>query len=254
MGTSSRLPGPKNAGWTSAKDRLSRWTPDASSRPDQLVKPDRQRAEAIAIRYQQALRDALSADPEAFGIQDATKQAGGRLIELLDGLGRTNAPLARHVAAQGDADEFVRGFVRHVAGDGQLIVDAAIRRASRRIAEDLVASGGPVADPGHPTRLTGELFCALYQAFFGEVVGEFVHILIAENVKIAMPALIILDPTDVVADFVADQVMKVLPSPCAEAAKRGPEPTRLADVAKDLLTTTVTAALGLGGSELELAA
>ncbi|MET8199581.1 hypothetical protein [Micromonospora taraxaci] len=113
---------------------------------------------------------------------------------------------------------------------------------------------GPLADPGRPRPVTGELFCALYRAFFGEVVGEFVHILIAENIKIAVPALVILDPTDVVAGFVADQVVKVLPDPCAEAVKRGPEPPRLADVAKDLLTTTVTQALGLGDSGLELAA
>jgi hypothetical protein len=65
----------------------------------------------------------------------------------------------------------------------------------------------------------------LYRAFFGEVVGEFVHVLIAENVKLAVPALVILDPTDVVAGFVADQVVKMLPSPCAEAVKRGPDHT-----------------------------
>ncbi|MEU5905355.1 hypothetical protein ABZ780_13390 [Micromonospora sp. NPDC047467] len=250
MGTSSRLPGPKNAGWTGAKDRLSRWKPDSASQPDQLLEPDRRRAEVIATRYQDALRDALIADPDAFGIQDAAKQAGGRLIELLDDLSRS----AGLPVAQSNPDEFVRGFVSHVAGDGQLIVDAAVRRAALRIASSLVDSDGPFANADRPARLPGELFCALYQAFFGEVVGEFVHILIAENVKIAMPALVILDPTDVVADFVADQVTRVLPNPCAEAAKRGPAPPRLADVAKDLLTTTVTAALGLGGSDLELAA
>ncbi|MCG5471440.1 hypothetical protein LADH09A_005433 [Micromonospora sp. LAH09] len=254
MGTSSRLPGPKNAGWTGAKNRLSRWTPDASSRPDRLVPADRQRGEVIAARYQQALRDALSTDPEAFGIQAAAKQAGERLVELLDDLGRAQASPAANLRTQGDADEFVRRFVGHVAGDGQLIVDAAIRRAARRVAENLAVPGGPLSEANHPARLTGELFCALYQTFFGEMVGEFVHILIAENVKLAMPALIILDPTDVVADFVAEQVVRVLPSPCAEATRRGPESAPLADVARGLLATTVTAALGLAGSELELAA
>ncbi|MFF0234341.1 hypothetical protein [Micromonospora sp. NPDC005254] len=254
MGTSTRLPGPKNGSWTAAKGRLGNWTPDATSRPDQLLTPDQERAEAIAAQYQRALRDALNADPEAFGIRAAAEQAGARLIELLDGLGRADSPLVRDVAAWGDADEFVRRFVGQVAGDGQLIVDAAVRRAARRVAEHLVMPDGPLADPSRPKPVSGELFCALYQAFFGEVVGELVHIFIAENIKIAVPALAILDPTDVVAGFVADQVVKVLPNPCAEAVERGPEPSRLADVAKDLLTTTVTEALGLGDSGLELAA
>lgn len=254
MGTSTRLPGPKNGSWTAAKGRLGTWTPDATSRPDQLLGHDQQRAEAIAAQYQRALRDALNADPEAFGIRAAAEQAGGRLIELLDALGRADPPWVRDLAAQGDADEFVRRFVGQVGGDGQLVVDAAIRRAARRVVEHLVTQEGPLADPGRPRPVTGELFCALYRAFFGEVVGEFVHVLIAENVKVAVPALVLLDPADVVAGFVADQVVKVLPNPCAEAVKRGPEPPRLADVAKDLLTTTVTQALGLGDRGLELAA
>ena len=33
MGTSTRLPGPKNGSWTAAKGRLRNWTPDATSRP-----------------------------------------------------------------------------------------------------------------------------------------------------------------------------------------------------------------------------
>ncbi|MEK8109775.1 hypothetical protein NKG94_45655 [Micromonospora sp. M12] len=93
MGTSTRLPGPKNGSWTAAKGRLGNWTPDATSRRDQLLGHDHQRAEVIAAQYQRALRDALNADPEAFGIRAAAEQAGGRLIELLDGLGRADLPL-----------------------------------------------------------------------------------------------------------------------------------------------------------------
>ncbi|WP_406042079.1 hypothetical protein OG799_00885 [Micromonospora sp. NBC_00898] len=90
--------------------------------------------------------------------------------------------------------------------------------------------------------------------FFGELVGEFVHILIAENIKLAMPALMVLDPTDTVAGFAADQIVKVLPDLCAEATAREPERPRLADVARELLVDTVTEALGLGDTGLELVA
>ncbi|MEO3780679.1 hypothetical protein ABGB16_28480 [Micromonospora sp. B11E3] len=255
MGTSTRLAGPRYGGWSGAKSRLSRWTPDADSRPDSLADGDERTASDVATQYRRALRDALLEDPERFGLRGAAQEAGHRLVTALDELLRPDPPLLRdlHRAAPTDpAGEFVRRFVTEVGGDGRLIVDAATRRAVREVAERLVAPDGPLADPASPSRITGELFCALYRTFFGEMVGEFVHVLIAENVKLAVPALVALDPTDVVAGFVADQVVKVLPDPCEEEAVREPRRPRLADVARDLVGTTVTEALGLGDTGVEL--
>ncbi|GAA2216841.1 hypothetical protein ACFY2R_29105 [Micromonospora olivasterospora] len=257
MGTSTRLAGPRHGGWSGAKGRLRRWTPSEDSRPGSLTDDDRRTASDVATQYRRALRDALLEEPERFGLRDAAQEAGHRLVTALDELRQPDPPLLRdlHRAAPTDpADEVVRRFVTEVGGDGRLIVDAAIRRAARRVAERLVAPDGPLAGPASPSRLTGELFCALYRTFFGELVGEFVHVLIAENVKLAVPALMMLDPTDAVAGFVADQVVKVLPDPCEEAAAREPQRPRLAEVARDLVGTTVTEALGLGDTGVELVA
>lgn len=257
MGTSTRLPGPKHAGWTGAKARLSKWVPDSISAADRLSEADRRTAEDVARLFRRALRDALLDDPERFGLREAALNAGHRLVALLDDLRHADPPMLHELSGEGStdpADEFVRRFVAEVGGSGRLVVDAATRRAARSVAERLVAPGGPLASPATPQRLNGELFCTLYQLFFGELVGEFVHTLVAENIKLAVPALVVLDPTDTVAGFVADQVVKVLPDPCAAGAAREPERPRLADVARDLLTETVTQALGLGSPDLELAA
>ncbi|SCL67212.1 hypothetical protein [Micromonospora peucetia] len=255
MGTSTRLLGPTKGGWTAAKGSLSRWKPDAGSRPDSLTENDRRTAEDVATRFRRALRDALLDDPRRFGLRDAAQEGGARLITVLDDLRRPDPPMLRHLDATASIspqDEFVRRFVDEVGGDGRLIVDAATRRAARRVAERLIVPGDPLANTSG--RVTGELFCALYRLFFGELVGEFVHILIAENVKLAVPPLVLLDPTDAVAGFVADQVVKVLPDPCAAATERQTSRTSLADVARDLLVETVTEALGVSDTGVELVA
>ncbi|GIJ34656.1 hypothetical protein [Micromonospora sediminimaris] len=256
MGTSTRLPGPTGGGWTSAKRSLSSWTPRPQSQPGSLVEDDRREAERTAEKFRDALRDALREDPERFGIQSSARASGDRLITVLDDLRQPDPALLRGIADHpylAPADEFVRRFVAEVGGDGRLVVDAATRRAARRVVERLVDHDGPLADPLRPGGISGELFCALYQSFFGDLVGQFVHILIAENVKLALPVLA-LDPTDTVAGFVADQIVKVLPDPCAVANAREPEQPRLVDIARDLLAETVAEALGLGDSGLELAA
>ncbi|MFF5217625.1 hypothetical protein [Micromonospora sp. NPDC000442] len=255
MGTSTRLPGPAGGGWTSAKLSLSRWTPHPQSQPESLFEDDRRTAERTAEKFRNALRDALREDPERFGIKGSAKASGERLVTVLDDLRQSDPALLRGIADRPltPADEFVRRFVAEVGGNGRLVVDAATRRAARRVAERLMDHDGPLAAPLRPGGISGELFCALYRSFFGDLVGQFVHILIAENVKLALPVLA-LDPTDTVAGIVADQIVKVLPDPCAVANAREPEQPRLVDIARDLLTETVTEALGLGDSGLELAA
>jgi hypothetical protein len=256
MGTSTRLPGPRGGGWSGAKGRLSRWAPSTDSRPGWLTNADQRTAAQIASRFRQALRDALLAEPDRFGLRGTAREAGHRLVAALDELRRPDAPLLRDLSESpsvAPADEFVRRFVAEVGGDGTLIVDAVARRAARKVADSLVGPDGPLADPTTPSGITTELFCALYRTFFGELVGEFVHVLIAENVKLAVPVLVMLDPTDVVAGFVAEQVIKVLPDPCETAAAREPGRPRLAEVARELVAVTVDEALGLG-DEMELAA
>ncbi|MFI7023744.1 hypothetical protein ACIBMZ_13640 [Micromonospora sp. NPDC049900] len=255
MGTSTRLPGPTTGGWTSAKRRLDGWTPDPKSQPDELATSDQRFFEESAAHLRRALRDALREDPDRFGLQEAGRAGGERLVTVLDDLRRPDPALLRDITQSAITleDEFVRRFVDEVGGDGRLIVDAVTRRAARRVAERLVDGDGGVLAGTRTTGISGELFCDLYRLFFGGMVGEFVHVLIAEHVKLAMPVLA-LDPTDTVAGLVADQVVKILPDPCAVAAVREPERPRLADIARDLLVETVAEAVGLGDHGLDRAA
>ncbi|MEV4493455.1 hypothetical protein AB0K04_25495 [Micromonospora coxensis] len=223
-------------------------------RADSLTDGDPGGVTEVAVQFRRALREALQDDPEAFGLRDAALRSGERLVEALDGLRHRDPPMLRHLSASQPADDFVRRFVAEVGGDGRLVVDAVTRRAARQVAERLLAPDGPLADPTRPQRLTGELFCALYQLFFGKLVGEFIHVLIAENLKLAVPALVLLDPTDMVAGLVADQVVRILPNPCAHAAAQEPGRPPLVEAARELLTETVTQALGLDDTDLELAA
>ncbi|MER5457701.1 hypothetical protein ABT008_23275 [Micromonospora sp. NPDC002389] len=256
MGTSTRLPGPTTGGWTSTKRRLGGWTPDPESQPDELATTDQRFFEETAAHLRRALRDALREDPDRFGLQEAARAGGERLVTVLDDLRRPDPALLRDITDQGaitPEDEFVRRFVDEVGGDGRIIVDAVTRCTARRVAERLVDADGGVLAGTRTNGISGELFCDLYRLFFGGMVGEFVHVLIAEHVKLAVPVLA-LDPTGTVAGLVADQVVKILPDPCAVAAVREPERPRLADVARDLLAETVAEAVGLGDHGLELAA
>ncbi|WP_091614588.1 hypothetical protein [Micromonospora mirobrigensis] len=231
--------------------------PDHDGTPGSLGEDDQRAAEEVATQFRRALRDALRDDPTRFGLRDTALDVGQRLVTVLDDLRQPDPAILRDLPQQDTpaaTDEFVRRFVTEVGGDGRLIVDAIARRAARGAAERLVAPAGPLADPARPQRITGELFCAIYRLFFGELIGEFVHVLIAENIKLAVPALVVLDPTDTVAGFVAGQVVRLLPDPCDAATAREPERPRLAEVARELLTDTVTEALGLGETGLDLAA
>lgn len=254
MGTSTRLPGPSHGGWTGAKGRLSRWTSDAADRADSPPDDEPGPATDVAAQFRQALREALQDDPEGFGLRDAALRGGERLVRVLDELRHRSPSVLQHLSPSEPADDFVRRFVAEVGGDGRLVVDAVTRRAARQVAERLLAPDGPLTDPTRPQRLTGELFCALYQLFFGELVGEFVHVLIAEHLKLAVPVLVLLDPTDTVAGLVAHQVTNIVPNPCGHAAASEPDRPSLAEVARELLTEAVTQALGLDNTELDLAA
>lgn len=115
------------------------------------------------------------------------------------------------------------------------MAEAAVRRAAAsaaaRLGDRLRRHLGALAPGGG---LTGELFCLLYQWFFGDAVAEFLRMVVAEKVKLVVSLLPALDPEDQVADWVAEQVLGLLPSPCEEAAELTDEVERGWERAQDV--------------------
>ncbi|KOU07187.1 hypothetical protein ADK88_11865 [Streptomyces sp. NRRL F-2295] len=107
---------------------------------------------------------------------------------------------------------------------------------------------------------SGDLLCLIYQWFFADVVAEFLRGVIAEKIKLVVPVLPVADPEDHVADWVAEQVLHLVPNPCEEAEHlknaveqaedavatfEDPTVGTLAQVARGLVPRAVGAALGL---------
>ncbi|NGO11293.1 hypothetical protein G5C60_27735 [Streptomyces sp. HC44] len=217
------------------------------------------------------LHRTLRADPSAFGLRDAAYTAGERLTTVMDTLAA-----GRDTSAGGPPDpdgsdartDFAARLVRAVGGEGGTVADAAVRRAAAATAERLAAQH-PEALAADGKGWSGDLLCLIYQWFFADVVAEFLRGVIAEKIKIAVPVLPLADPEDHVADWVAEQVMHLVPNPCEEAehlknaveqaedaisAFEDPPVGTLAQVARGLVPRAVGAALGLltpSGSALE---
>ncbi|MGW8488395.1 hypothetical protein [Streptomyces sp. NPDC055886] len=270
MGTSSRWPGPGGApgtpagDWSRVRGRLSSWRP---SRPDAGARLDEIAEDALAT-----LHRTLRADPSAFGLYEAACAAGERLTAVMNtmapGPDTEPDPVAgagRETLTEAGADNSVDGadfaahFVRVVGGEGGTVADAAVRRAAAVTAGRIGRQNAGAIAPGGSDG-SGDLLCLLYQWFFADVVTEFLRVAVAEQVKLVVPVLPPADPEDHVADWIAEQVLRLVPSPCeeaaylAEAAERGegaitaledPAVGTLAQVARGLVPRAVGAALGL---------
>ncbi|MGW6096977.1 hypothetical protein ACWFRK_21980 [Streptomyces sp. NPDC055157] len=257
MGTSSRWPGPSGnpdtpAGeWSRVGRRLSLWR---SGRLEDL--------EPIAEDCLSVLHRTLRADPSAFGLRDATCAAGERLTTVMDSLAASPGTLADGPPDPLGADprtDFAARLVRAVGSEGGTVADAAVRRAAAATV-DRMATRHPEALAADGKGWSGDLFCLLYQWFFADVVAEFLRGVIAEKIKLVVPVLPLADPEDHVADWIAEQVLCLVPNPCEEAerlhdvveqaedaatASEDPTVGTLAQVARGLVPRAVGTALGL---------
>lgn len=265
MGTSSRWPGPRgNPGtpageWSRIRGRLSSWRPSQPGSTERL--------DAIAEDCLTVLHRTLREDPSAFGLQDAACAAGERLTAAMDSLAAGSGTGLDDLdeAGAADADDgdvrttFLSDFVSAVGGDGGTVTDAAVRRAAAATADRMATHHPEVLTRGG-SGWSGDLLCSLYQWFFADIVAEFLHIVVAENIKLVVPALPLADPEDHIADWVAGQVLHLVPNPCEEAAHlteaaeraedavsplEDPTAGALAQVARSLVPRAVGAALGL---------
>src|SRR5207302_5182035 len=145
-------------------------------------------------------------------------------------------------------DWFLCQFVTTVAGDRASIADAIARRAATATAEQVLADPavGEAIDRGDSRiRISDGLFCTIYRFFFADYVTEFVKAVIAEKVKLTVPALVLIDPTGQIADWVAGKVMSFIPTPCEEKQQHPEEGRSVGDLARSMLRQTVLTALGL---------
>ncbi|MDQ7809060.1 hypothetical protein Q5425_35480 [Amycolatopsis sp. A133] len=190
-------------------------------------------------------------DPDAYELRTTMTRAGGSLIDAVEGIGKTDGLVALVPDSDwpGSREEwFLYRFVSVVAGEDTAIADAVARRAATVCAEKILASPATAEaiERGEPGwRLPDGLFCEIYQLFFADYVAEFVHAVIAEKVKLVVPALVLADPSGQIADWVADQITAVLPMPCAEKNEHPDDPRSIVELARDMLQDAVVTALGL---------
>jgi hypothetical protein len=96
-------------------------------------------------------------------------------------------------------------------------------------------------------RLDPDWLCVIWRLFFADLVETVVATVIAEELNLAVPALAVLDPAQAVPEWIAEELIKVLPSPCDEG--RHDPAKSLTTVARDSLEDTVEGALGSGSLE-----
>jgi hypothetical protein len=266
MGTSSKYPGPRGGQWTEANLRLGIWVSnierktamtvgsaaDRSGDAEGVTRKSDQTARELADRYRAALAAELVGDPAAFGLRDALRTAGSRLVDTLESL-RAGEPgwlNAEEKSAQAREDAFVRGFASQVAGSGGLVCDAAVRRAAVASAQAILKTPGPLQDAirlGKPIEgawISDELFCLVFQLFFKDALAQFVTVIVAGKVRLAFPLLHTVDPAGKIADWVGQQAAACIPDPCQKGSALADRPS-LADLARGLVGESVDRALGI---------
>ncbi len=268
MGTSTNWRGPRGATWNALRKSLGRLPGSLAAlerrrvtNPEDIPPPrdgssDRlsaQLAEPRAHRFRVALQQELSADPEAYGIRDAVLTAGTRLVNalstLIDDRNGFGPPPPDWPASP--SDWFMTVFVDRVAGDDNRIATTVVRRAATTAAERLISDTGISTGSEEAARSHGlamDLFCLVYTAFIADVVAEFARAVIAEQVTLAVPGLLLIDPTGRIPDFVGEQVAALIPNPCDQAETKH-DTRRIDEFALDVLRDNVDRALGIPPEE-----
>ncbi len=199
------------------------------------------------------LRRVVQRDPDALGLRPAMTTAGKRLVDVAEELAEAGVDefLGAHRGDMSRADRFVAEFVRRVGGTGGLVADAVTRRSATRIAATLVrehaALREALRDGADGGRLDPDWLCVIWKLFFADIVETVVAAVIAEQVHVVVPALAVVDPTHAVPEWIAEKLIKALPSPCDEGRRDSTQP--LTAVARGWIEDTVGEALGSGSPD-----
>jgi hypothetical protein len=250
MGTSTKRPLRADGPWGSAV-RAYRDSQGGRS-PEGVPSPGEALHQALCAQAEQ--------EHDGPGLRQAMRASGRRLVEALDGLMRRE--LSRtSLDPQSSIEErrlaFIRSFVEQVAGRGGTFADAAVRRAAVQAAEQLLEDDAlrAAVDAGTSAvlPLARDLFCAVYRMFFGNTVEQYLTTVIAESTSAYLnahvPVLPMIDPEGQIGEWIAQNLVPLLPTPCKAPSASGPALTALG---RELVDETVDRALGLpaqnGGS------
>jgi hypothetical protein len=281
VGTSTRWPGPTGRGWrkaarlfTRATAKIEMATPSpvggavATGAPSSSPAPDGSPpgfsdddVAQVGEAFLNALRAELTTEPDQFGLLRISQRGGLRLVGTLEMLSTavrltdlaqlTGAPEQR-------IDVFLAWFVRHVAGSGGTVVDALARQAALHCGQVLLDRQPPLraaiehdASSSDGFAIDDDLFCAIYQIFFADLVTGFIRTLIASKIGLLVPALPAIDPTGQIMKWVANKIAERVPTPCQEGGGTG---SQLVEIARSLVTTALQRTLGIPTVDAQSAA
>ncbi|MFF3224627.1 hypothetical protein ACFYV7_17675 [Nocardia suismassiliense] len=264
MGTSTRWPGPRGGVWVAPNTRLG-WVDTltaggisavpSDSAADPAQEPRNAAAEQQLVRAVEQVADALfqtiRVEPDAFDLRLALSAAGANLVNVLEDLSTTGATVTEDLpegTAAARETAYIQWLVCRVCGAGGTATDSVIRRSAvycgrYMLDNDRFRRAIDGEDAGY--RLSGELLCEVYQLFFAQAFEEFLKSLVTAKIVLWLPILQVIDPAGVIADWVADNIVKHIPNPCEEAAGRGGHDASLPELARGLLEETVRRVLGL---------
>lgn len=162
-------------------------------------------------------------------VRDAMLAAGRRLPDAIETVLQRNA-------ADGDAQapvdvEALEAFIGDLDLAGGTLLESVVRRAAH----------AALTEAGHSAG-NRDLFCLLYRQFFAQAVSQLITAVIAEKIKLSVPALHALDLAGTIADWIAKKMFSLLPNPCDVPVDDGGS---LKELAGALLHETVDRALGL---------
>ncbi len=146
-------------------------------------------------RWIDRLQRDLEEDPDAYGLRSRASVMGREFVLAYAAL-RDRDGSQEYMTTVGR-------FADRVVGTGTSVVDAVGRRAAVRAGERLFAAPD------------NALFCLIYREFFADLVAEFLRAAIAEEITAAVPALVLVDPSGQIADWVAGRLVALVPDPCA---------------------------------------
>jgi hypothetical protein len=168
----------------------------------------------------------LESNPEAYGLRRVATTNGRELVCAARELPRRPVD-----GSETDWIQALSDFTMSVAGSGGGVADAVVRRAAARAGSRLLDRHG------------FEAFCLIYREFFADLVAGFLEAVIAEQIRLALPGIDVVDPTGRVVEWIAAHLVALVPDPCAEAAAR--PGASVLDVAEELVPRAVDIVLGI---------
>lgn len=206
----------------------------------------------VGQSYRNALAMELSATPDCLGLRTAVEEAGYRLVNTLEAIDQRGlgwlVPFET-VPAEERTDEFIARFTNQVAHSVGLTVDAVVRQAAADTAYRLLELSPALRHAVETADkragwIDDDLFCMIYRLFFANAVTVFLQSVIAAEITLVMPVLPAVDPAGHIANWIAKQIVSIIPTPCEERNVHTAA-TSLADLGRSLIKEAVERALDI---------